>query len=77
VDTSLPLGGEVLLAYKALYDQLELNDDMKKVLLLGNISVANHSHKSRTQNNWHPFAVVSGSPPLYSAFVTMSDEAFA
>ncbi len=32
---------------------------------------------SRVCNNWHPFAFTGGSPPLYSTFVTSSDEAFA
>jgi len=31
---------------------------------------------SWAKNNWHPFALVGGSAPLYSVFVT-SDEAFA
>jgi len=32
---------------------------------------------SRAKNNWRPFALVGGSAPLYSAFVTSSDKAFA
>ena len=31
---------------------------------------------SRVKNNWHPFALVGGSAPLYSTFVTSSDKAF-
>ena len=32
---------------------------------------------SRVKNNWRPFALVGGSAPLYSTFVTSSDKAFA
>jgi len=32
---------------------------------------------SWARNNWHPFAFVKGSSPLYSNMVTSSDEAFA
>ena len=32
---------------------------------------------SRAKNNWCPFALVGGSAPLYSAFITSSNEAFA
>jgi len=32
---------------------------------------------SQAKNNWHPFVLVGGSAPLYSAFVTSSDKAFA
>ena len=32
---------------------------------------------SQAKNNWCPFALVGGSAPLYSAFITSSDEAFA
>jgi len=32
---------------------------------------------SQTKHNWHSFAFQNGVPPLYSAFITTSDEAFA
>jgi len=36
-----------------------------------------HIHvSSRVKNNWRPYALVGGSTPLYSTFVTSSDEAF-
>jgi len=41
-----------------------------EVLLIVHVS-------SQAKNNWHPFALVGGSAPLYSAFVTSSNKAFA
>ena len=32
---------------------------------------------SRAKHNWRPFAFESGVPPIYSSYITSSDEAFA
>jgi len=69
----------VLLAYQNVYSNPNNNDPkINNILLWFVTEVLPIVHvSSRAKNNWRPFALVGGSAPLYSAFVTSSDEAFA
>jgi len=66
------------MAYKLLYDGQDFNDEQENVLNWFITMVIPVVHvASRTKHNWRPFAFQNGIPPLYSTFVTTSDEAFA
>ena len=69
----------MLLAYQNVYSNPNNNDPkINNILLWFVTEVLPIVHvSSRAKNNWRPFALVGGSAPLYSAFVTSSDEAFA
>ena len=69
----------MLLAYHNIYSNPnDNNPKINKILLWFVMEVLPIVHvSSRAKNNWRPFALVGGSAPLYSAFVTSSDEAFA
>jgi len=74
----LPTADDVIIVYKLLYDDNDITNEQENILnwfittVIPVVHVASH-----TKFNWHPFAFCSGVPPLYSTFVTTSDEAFA
>jgi len=69
---------EVLLKLKALFDDEVLNEDDKLLVNWFIINVLPTVHvASWAKNNWQLYAYESGAPPLYSNYITSSDEAFA
>ena len=65
-------------AYQQLYTNKSLDNDKEELLMWFITWVMLIIHiASWAKNNWHPFAFIKGSPPLYSSIVTSSDEAFA
>jgi len=74
----LPMTDNVLIAYKQLYNEKDINDEQENLLNWFITTVLPIVHvASQTKLNWRPFAFQHGIPPLYSTFVTTSNEAFA
>jgi len=74
----LPTADDVIIAYKLLYDDNDITDEQENILNWFIMTVIPVVHvASRTKFNWCPLAFRSGVPPLYSTFVTTSNEAFA
>jgi len=77
VNNGLPTLEEIVKAYKNLYNGSPLDDDEKEVMNWFVMRVMPIVHVgSQAKNNWHPFAFVGGSPPLYLTMVTSSNESF-
>jgi len=63
-------------AYQQLYTNKSLDNDKEELLMWFITWVMLIIHiASWAKNNWHPFAFIKGSPPLYSSIVTSSNEA--
>jgi len=78
-ESRLSAADVVLLTYHNVYSNPnDNNPKINNILLWFVMEVLPIVHvSSQAKNNWHPFVLVGGSAPLYSAFITSSNEAFA
>ena len=73
----LPKAEELMLKLKAFFHDEVLNKDEKLLVNWFIINVLPMVHVvSQAKNNWWPYAYKSGAPPIYSNYITSSDEAF-
>jgi len=78
VNNSLPTSEDTIQQYKRGFDGETLKEEEQNIFnwfittVLPIMHVASHA-----KHNWQPFAFKSGVPPIYSSYITLSDEAFS
>jgi len=77
VNNALPTSADIIQHYKRVFDGATLKEEVQNIFNLFITTVLPIIHMaSCAKHNWQPFGFESGVPPIYSSYITSSDEAF-